>query len=60
MLYFSDLETVEENVSRKRKNFMMHSDDEDVDVGQEESDYELLDEEVVSVLLGLTENMALE
>jgi transposase len=59
MLYFSDLET-EENVSRKRNNIMMHSDDEDMDIGQEENDYELLDEEVMSVLLGLTENMALE
>jgi hypothetical protein len=49
MLYFSDLET-EENVSRKRNNIMMHSDDEDVDVGQEENDYELLD--VVICIIG--------
>jgi hypothetical protein len=39
---------------------MVHSDNEDMDVGAEENDYELLDEEVMSVLLGLTENMALD
>jgi hypothetical protein len=60
MLDFSDLETVEENVSRKRNMVIVNSDDEYMDVGAEENDYELLDEEVMSVLLGLTENMALD
>jgi hypothetical protein len=60
MLDFRDLEKVEENVSRKINVVMVNSDDEDIDVGAEENDYELLDKEVMSVLLGLTENMALD
>jgi hypothetical protein len=60
MLDFNDLETVEENVSRKRNMVIVNIDDEDMDVRAEANDYELLDEEVMSVLLGLTENMALD
>jgi hypothetical protein len=50
MLHFNDLEIVEENVSRKRNMVIVNSDDEDIDVGSE----------AMSVLLGLTENMALD
>jgi hypothetical protein len=31
-----------------------------LDAGEESNDYKLLDEEVMSVLLGLTENMAVD
>jgi hypothetical protein len=38
---------------------MVGSDDENlIDDEQEENDYEVLDEEVLSVLLGLNENMS--
>jgi hypothetical protein len=60
MLDFNDLETVEENLSRKINMVIVNSDDKDMDVGAEENDYELLDKEVMSVLLGLTGNMALD
>jgi hypothetical protein len=60
MLDFNNLDTIEENISRKRNMVIMNSDDEDMDVGAEANDYEFLDEEVMSVLLGLTENMALD
>jgi hypothetical protein len=39
---------------------IVNSDDKHMDVGAEENDYELLGEEVMSVLLGLTGNMALD
>jgi hypothetical protein len=42
MLDFNDLETVEENVSRKKNMVIVNS--ENMDVGAEENDYELLDE----------------
>jgi hypothetical protein len=39
---------------------IVNSDDEYMDVGAEANDYKLLDEEAMSVLLGVTENMALD
>jgi hypothetical protein len=44
---------------RKRKYTIVGSDDENlIDDEQEENDYEVLDEEVLSLLLGLNENMS--
>jgi hypothetical protein len=44
---------------KKRKYFIVGSDDENlINDEQEEKDYEVLDEEFVSVLLGLNENMS--
>jgi hypothetical protein len=44
-----------ESKGRKRKFVIAQSDDEDIE--DEENDYEILDEEVLCVLLGIDENM---
>jgi hypothetical protein len=52
-----DIETdsATESKGKKRKFVIALSDDEDIE--DEENDYEILDEEVLCVLLGLNENM---
>jgi hypothetical protein len=57
MDFGSDIETdsATESKGRKRKLFIAQSEDEDIK--DEENDYEILDEEVLCVLLGLNENM---
>jgi hypothetical protein len=51
--YFSDIEIGIDN--EKYKRFVMVARNDDEILGEEENDYEGLDEEVVSGLLGLTE-----
>jgi hypothetical protein len=56
MLEFSDIESENEEremVSNKRKFIIVRSDDDEIDVEEEENDYADLDEEVLNVLLGL-------
>jgi hypothetical protein len=56
----SDIEQVPETEmrGRKRKYVIVGSDDENlIDDEQEENDYEVLAEKVLSVLLGLNENI---
>jgi hypothetical protein len=52
--YFSDIEIGIDN--KKYKRFIMVARNDDEILGEEENDYEGLDEEVVSGLLGLTES----
>jgi hypothetical protein len=47
-------------VSNKRKIIIVRSDDNEIDVKEEENDYADLDEEVLNVLLGLKHNMTLD
>jgi hypothetical protein len=51
--YFSDIEN--ENDKEKYKRFVMVARNDDEILGEEENEYEGLDEEVVSGLLGLTD-----
>jgi hypothetical protein len=53
----SDIKTdsATKSKGRKRKFVIAQSDDEDIK--DEENDYEILDEEVLCVLLGLNENI---
>jgi hypothetical protein len=63
MLEFSDIESENderEMVSNKRKFVIVRSDDDEIDVEEEENDYADLDEEVLNLLLGLKNNMPLD
>jgi hypothetical protein len=63
MIEFSDIEyenDEREMVSNKRKSVIVRSDDDEIDVEEEENDYADLDEEVLNVLLGLKNNMTLD
>jgi hypothetical protein len=63
MLEFSDIESENEEremVSNKRKFIIMRSDDDEIDVEEEDNNYADLDEEVLNVLLGLKNNMTLD
>jgi hypothetical protein len=56
MLEFSEIESDNEEremVSNNRKFVIVQSDDDEIDVEEEENDYADLDEEVLNVLLGL-------
>jgi hypothetical protein len=63
MLEFSDIESENEEremVSNKRKIVIVRSDDNEIDVEEEENEYADLDEEVLNVLLGVKNNMTLD
>jgi hypothetical protein len=63
MLEFSDIGSENEEremVINKRKIIIVLSDDDEIDAEEEENAYADLDEEVLNVLLGLTDNMTLD